>query len=78
MTAQPAAPATYETLVGQVRDLAYKYIQDKDFTSAQLAFKKLLELDGKDINARASSTAHDSSEDGRTTPEPGDLPQKAR
>jgi tetratricopeptide (TPR) repeat protein len=52
MTAQPAAPATYETLVGQVRDLAYKYIQDKDFTSAQLAFKKLLELDGKDINAR--------------------------
>ena len=52
MTAQPAAPATYESLVGQVRDLAYKYIEDKDFTSAQLAFKKLLELDGKDINAR--------------------------
>ncbi|HLG83118.1 MAG TPA: GSCFA domain-containing protein [Bradyrhizobium sp.] len=52
MTAQPAAPATFESLVGQIRDLAYKYIQDKDFTSAQLAFKKLLELDGKDINAR--------------------------
>jgi tetratricopeptide (TPR) repeat protein len=52
MTAQPAAPATFETLVGQIRDLGYKYIHDKDFTSAQLAFKKLLELDSKDINAR--------------------------
>ena len=52
MTALPAAPATFESLVGQIRDLAYKYIQDKDFTSAQLAFRKLLELDGKDINAR--------------------------
>jgi tetratricopeptide (TPR) repeat protein len=52
MTAQPAAPVTFESLVGQIRDLAYKYIQDKDFTSAQLAFKKLLELDSTDINAR--------------------------
>ncbi len=52
MTAKPAAPATFETLVGQIRDLGYQYIRDKDFTSAQLAFKKLLELDSKDINAR--------------------------
>jgi tetratricopeptide (TPR) repeat protein len=52
MTAQPAAPPTFDALIGQIRDLGYKYIQDKDFTSAQLAFKKLLELDGKDINAR--------------------------
>ncbi|WP_024517848.1 GSCFA domain-containing protein [Bradyrhizobium sp. Tv2a-2] len=52
MTAQPAAPATFEAIVGQIRDLGYKYIQEKDFISAQLAFKKLLELDGKDINGR--------------------------
>ena len=42
----------FQSIVGQIRTLAYKYIEDKDFVSAQLAFQKLLELDPKDINAR--------------------------
>jgi tetratricopeptide (TPR) repeat protein len=43
---------TFDSLVEQIRQLAYKYIEDKDFVSAQLAFKKLLELTPQDINAR--------------------------
>ncbi len=46
------AQQTFDSLVEQIRQLAYKYIEDKDFVSAQLAFKKLLELTPKDINAR--------------------------
>jgi Tfp pilus assembly protein PilF len=42
---------TFDSLVEQIRQLAYKYIEDKDFVSAQLAFKKLLELTPQDINA---------------------------
>ncbi|MGH6777948.1 MAG: GSCFA domain-containing protein [Bradyrhizobium sp.] len=52
MTTELATPPTFESVIGQIKQLAYKYIEDKDFTSAQLAFKKLLELDDKDINAR--------------------------
>lgn len=52
MTTELATPPTFESVIGQIKQLAYKYIEDKDFTSAQLAFKKLLELDNKDINAR--------------------------
>ena len=48
----PAAPSAHESLVGQLKALGFKYIQDKDYTSAQSAFKKVLELDSKDINAR--------------------------
>jgi len=47
----PDAP-TLDSILNQIRVLAYKYIEEKDFTSAQLAFKKLLELDSQDINAR--------------------------
>jgi len=49
---QVAAPPTVEARLGQLRELGYKYIQDKDYTSAQLVFKKVLELDNSDINAR--------------------------
>jgi tetratricopeptide (TPR) repeat protein len=52
MTAEAGTAQTFESILGQIRDLAYKYIQDKDYTSAQLAFKKLLELDSKDLTAR--------------------------
>lgn len=55
MTAELAAPvvhASLEQIVGQLKDLGYKYIENKDFTSAQLTFRKILELDGRDINAR--------------------------
>jgi tetratricopeptide (TPR) repeat protein len=53
-TAQSAQSAqhTFDGLVEQIRQLAYKYIEEKDFVSAQLAFKKLLELTPMDINAR--------------------------
>ena len=52
MTTEPAAPATLQPLLGQLKDLGFKYIQDEDYASAQFAFKKILELDNKDINAR--------------------------
>jgi tetratricopeptide (TPR) repeat protein len=52
MTAEPAASQTFEAILGQIRGLAYKYIEDNDYISAQLAFKKLLELDSKDVSAR--------------------------
>jgi tetratricopeptide (TPR) repeat protein len=52
MITEPAAPATVEALIGQLKDLGFKYIQDQDYTSAQFAFKKVLELDNNDINAR--------------------------
>jgi tetratricopeptide (TPR) repeat protein len=52
MTTEPAAPATLQPILGQLRDLGFKYIQDQDYASAQFAFKKILELDSKDINAR--------------------------
>ena len=52
MTAEAGTAQTFESILGQIRGLAFKYIQDKDYTSAQLAFKKLLELDNKDLTAR--------------------------
>src|SRR5271169_2542198 len=52
MSTEPAAPSAHESLVGQLKELGFKYIQDKDYTNAQFAFKKVLELDNKDINAR--------------------------
>jgi tetratricopeptide (TPR) repeat protein len=52
MTPEPAAPTTPQALLGQLRDLGFKYIKDEDYTSAQFAFKKILELDKADINAR--------------------------
>jgi tetratricopeptide (TPR) repeat protein len=52
MSTQLDSHAEFQSLLGQIRQLGYKYIEDKDFVSAQLAFKKLLELDAKDINAR--------------------------
>jgi GSCFA family len=52
MTAQANAQPTFQAVVGQIRELAYRYIGEKDFVSAQLAFQKLLELDSDDINDR--------------------------
>jgi len=52
MTTQPAAPLANEALIGQLRDLGFKYIKDEDYPSAQFAFKKIIELDSKDLNAR--------------------------
>jgi tetratricopeptide (TPR) repeat protein len=49
---EPAAAPTQASLIGELRDLGFKYIRDEDYASAQFAFRKLLELDNKDINAR--------------------------
>jgi tetratricopeptide (TPR) repeat protein len=51
-TDNATAQQTFDALIDQIRQLAYKYIEDKDFVSAQLAFKKLLELTPQDVNAR--------------------------
>jgi tetratricopeptide (TPR) repeat protein len=52
MTAESDTPATPQPILGQLKDLGFKYIQDEDYASAQFAFKKILELDNKDLNAR--------------------------
>jgi tetratricopeptide (TPR) repeat protein len=52
MSTKLAAPFTIESLVGQLRELGNQYIERKDYISAQLTFRKLLQLDNKDINAR--------------------------
>ena len=41
-----------EVLTSQLTVLGNKYIEDKDYISAQLTFRKLLQLDSKDVNAR--------------------------
>ena len=50
--AEPAALPNAGLLIGEIRELGFKYIRDKDYTSALFAFKKLLELNNKDVNAR--------------------------
>ena len=44
--------AEFQSLIAQIKALAYKYLEEKDMVSARLAFQKLLELDGKDLNVR--------------------------
>ena len=46
------APASVDGLIFQLRVLANQYIEQKDYISAQLTVRKLLQLDSKDINAR--------------------------
>ena len=50
--AKPATATKLEVLIGQLTELGNKYIEDKDYISAQLTFRKLLQLDSKDVNAR--------------------------
>ena len=52
MTTELVAPETLGSLLDQLKTAAYQCIEDKDFANALLAFKKIVELDGKDINAR--------------------------
>jgi tetratricopeptide (TPR) repeat protein len=47
-----SAQQTFDSLIEQIRQLGDRYIQDKDLVSAQLAFKKLIELAPQDLNAR--------------------------
>lgn len=52
MTTDLAAPPALEPLLEQLKAAGYQCIEQKDFANALLAFKKIVELDGKDINAR--------------------------
>ncbi|HLZ01945.1 MAG TPA: GSCFA domain-containing protein [Bradyrhizobium sp.] len=52
MTTDLAAPPALEPLLEQLKAAGYKCIEQKDFANALLAFKKIVELDGKDVNAR--------------------------
>ena len=54
MTAELASPvpASLEQAIGQLKELGDKYVANRDFTSAKLVFRKILELDGRDVNAR--------------------------
>jgi tetratricopeptide (TPR) repeat protein len=52
MTTELAAPPALEPLLEQLKAAGYKCIEDKDFANALLAFRKIVELDGTDLNAR--------------------------
>jgi len=52
MTTTLAPSQTLDFLLGQLREMGSKFIQDKDYSSAKLAFKKIIELDKKDIDSR--------------------------
>src|SRR5689334_10597368 len=47
-----SAQQTLDSLIEQIRQLGVRYIEEKDFVSAQFAFKKLLEVAPQDVNAR--------------------------
>jgi hypothetical protein len=52
MTAELATPPSLGSLLDRLRAAGYKAIEDKDFVNAQAAFKKIVELDPNDMNAR--------------------------
>ncbi len=52
MNTQSASSQTTDTLLAQLKEMGFKFIEGKDYSSAQLIFKKITEMDGKDINAR--------------------------
>ncbi len=49
---QAATSQTTDSLLAQIKETGFKLIEAKDYQSALLIFKKILELDSKDINAR--------------------------
>jgi tetratricopeptide (TPR) repeat protein len=51
-TDNATAQQTFGALIEQIRQLGHRYIEDKDNVSAQLAFKKLIELAPNDLNGR--------------------------
>jgi tetratricopeptide (TPR) repeat protein len=52
MTAQLADPAMLGSLLAQLRVAGYKCVEDRDFDNARAAFKKIVELEPRDVNAR--------------------------
>jgi len=52
MTVELAAPPSLESLLSKLKEAGYKCFNEGDFGSARAAFKKIVELEPKDINAR--------------------------
>ena len=52
MTAGTAPPQTRESLLAQLKELGFRLFQEANYDDARLVFKKLIELDEKDIIAR--------------------------
>ena len=52
MTTDLAAPVAIGPLLEQLKAAGYKCIEQKDFANALLAFRKIVELDARDVNAR--------------------------
>lgn len=52
MTTQTAPSQSIDTLLAQLKETGFKFIEAKDYGGAQLIFKKIIDLDRHDINAR--------------------------
>jgi GSCFA family len=52
MTAETAPPQTRESLLAQLKELGFRLFREANYDDARLVFKKLIELDKKDIISR--------------------------
>ncbi len=52
MTMEITSPQTLDALLAQLKELGFRFIQNGNYSDAQSAFKKIIELDNKDIIAR--------------------------
>jgi tetratricopeptide (TPR) repeat protein len=52
MTSQLVTAPMLESLVVQLKEIGYKYVQNKDFAKAKATFKQILDLGSKDVNVR--------------------------
>jgi hypothetical protein len=52
MTAETAPPQTRESLLAQLKELGLRLFREANYDDARLVFKKLIELDKKDIISR--------------------------
>ena len=52
MTAETAPPQTRESLLAQLKELGLRLFREANYDDARLVFKKLIELDNKDIISR--------------------------
>src|SRR5580704_472592 len=52
MTTQAAPSPPADALLAQLKETGFKFIESKDYGSAQLIFRKIIELDKTDPDAR--------------------------
>jgi hypothetical protein len=52
MTAETAPPQTRESLLAQLKELGFRLFWEPNYDDARLVFKKLIEMDKKDIISR--------------------------